>query len=1086
MKKIFILLALCALTIVANAGNYNYKCGITSVEYDDSQNQETKHIFVLTIQQTAKNTSGYSNTTTYDATLKLTVTSDDGTLEGTYSSEGFVGTGTTYDKNYIVTTKSPTNLNVVGYNERYLNTSKNSTFTINKEEGENTYSISSGVLYFVDSQLNPKNYYTYNYNYDATDMNNPDVAQVPFVFGYDGEYHEEVYNYDMTVNGISVIRDDSDYEATRYFLTLSCTGVNREDNTSRNYEVQLAIYPSSESIVGTFATQGGSLLYASYSYVKDLKTGKTRYLANDSISSIQIKSKGENQYSFYGGTLTCTDIDANYSAVYGKKRIEAVHYYHFSDNDGAGIPFGYDESQTAFNLTPSKVTVEEESDGYILTVTASDGSASYTVTLDILSEQLEGSYTLSGGTLSGWSKVERGSSTFYVASGSTITITSKGNYTYTISGNLICEDNRSFTLSAFDFQYGNSGGSGSGEGGEGGSTTTNTYNVTADTVKIQDLSTDKYNYFVTVNAHTSTGEYEIAFDVWPLANSTVGSFNASDKTIGYVSSFVHKTKANGSAVNMWYSPEENSPISLSIVSNGDGTCTLSGSITAVRNNVAYTYVIAPYTWNYSAEEVDPEPQDPYRFEPIVATTINFVGDVVSFRDRDTYIEVTLNEMANESYDWIELRLMSDTMDMPAGNYIINDSYAAGTLTASKGYIGGNDDPSYVAIRADKENWGQYTPYYLASGTINVSFNAKGDTIFVTGTALSHNGTTVNINVKSYNMLYVDETPKEPEFVTLQIDTAYVTYRSDLSDSINNQFVYAFDFNYGEDYPEVIATVVMSKPMEYVAGTYSLADGSLSELFMAQDQADYEMYIYGVNPYDFTGATLTITPAENGQWTFTMHMEDAIGSTYDFSFTQNPEIALYPQPTVDPAEQPYTDEMKEKASITIVLDTLFWNAKSVDKEGVIDIYLTQLEADINGLRAYIQLGMFADVAYPAAGTYPVNGTGENGTFNASYGRFESTLFPCYVTLMDGDGYAHAVWYLMSGDITLSYENGQPVLSGVCTSYYGSTITFTYKPKATGFEEVESENAARSKKILHEGLIYILRGDKKYSIMGQEVR
>ena len=1084
MKKIFILLALCALTMSSEAAFRRYLCGITELTVDTLQSA-TKNQYTVTFEQKCKNTAEYDKPTTfYTSTVKLVLNSDDRTLDGVYTTAGASTTSVSANVN-------DQTINLIsseftsGSTSRLLRKDSISTFTIEKVD-ETHYAITSGLLYFSKRLDQTTDTWAYQYCYDADEILTEGISPKPYVFGYDGEYHEEVYNYDMTVNGISVIRDDSDYDAIRYFLTLSCTGVNREDNTSRNYEVQLAIYPSSESIVGTFATQGGSLLYASYSYVKDLKTGKTRYLANDSISSIQIKSKGENQYSFYGGTLTCTDIDANYSAVYGKKRIEAVHYYHFSDNDGAGIPFGYDESQTDFNLTPSKVTVEEESDGYILTVTASDGSASYTVTLDILSEQLEGSYTLSGGTLSEWSKVERGSSTFYVASGSTITITSKGNYTYTISGNLICEDNMSFTLSAFDFQYGNSGGSGSGEGGEGGSTTTNTYNVTADTVKIQDLSTDKYNYFVTVNAHTSTGEYEIAFDVWPLANSTVGSFNASDKTIGYVSSFVHKTKSNGSAVNMWYYPEENSPISLSIVSNGDGTCTLSGSITAVRNNVAYTYVIAPYTWNYSAEAVDPEPQDPYRFEPIVATTINFVGDVVSFRDRDTYIEVTLNEMANETYDWIELRLLSDTMDMPAGNYIINDSYAAGTLTASKGYIGGNDDPSYVAIRADKENWGQYTPYYLASGTINVSFNAKGDTIFVTGTAHSHNGTTVNINVKSYNMLYVDETPKEPEFVTLQIDTAYVTYRSDLSDSINNQYVYAFDFNYGEDYPEVIATVVMSKPMEYVAGTYSLADGSLSGLLLAQDQEDYDMYIYGVPAYDFTVATLTIAPAENGQWTFTMHLEDAIGSTYDFSFTQNPEIALYPQPTVDPAEQPYTDEMKEKASITIVLDTLVWDAKTVDKDGVIDIYLTQLEADINGLRAYIQLGMFADVAYPAAGTYPVNGTGENGTFNASYGRFESTLFPCYVTLMDGDGYAHAVWYLMSGDITLSYENGQPVLSGVCTSYYGSTITFTYKPKATGFEEVESENAARSKKILHEGLIYILRGNKKYSIMGQELR
>ena len=48
---------------------------------------------------------------------------------------------------------------------------------------------------------------------------------------------------------------------------------------------------------------------------------------------------------------------------------------------------------------------------------------------------------------------------------------------------------------------------------------------------------------------------------------------------------------------------------------------------------------------------------------------------VTRKRREKKLTDALNEMANETYDWIELRLMSDTMEMPAGNYIINDSYA---------------------------------------------------------------------------------------------------------------------------------------------------------------------------------------------------------------------------------------------------------------------------------------------------------------------------------------------------------------------------------------------------------------------------
>ena len=615
------------------------------------------------------------------------------------------------------------------------------------------------------------------------------------------------------------------------------------------------------------------------------------------------------------------------------------------------------------------------------------------------------------------------------------------------------------------------------------------YNVTATKVTIQDLTTDKNNLFVLVDAATSSGEYEIAFDLWPATRSAIGTFSAEDKTVGYVSSYVHKTKANGSAVNMWYYPEENAPISLSIVQKDETTCTLSGLITATRNGTAYTYVIAPYDFAYAEGPVDPEPEkDPYRFEPTEQTTVDFVADVVNFRDRETYIEVTLNEMEHETYDWIELRLLSDTMDMPAGHYTIDSTYAAGTITASKGYLGSTygDDPSYVAIRADKESWGQYTPYYLASGSLSVSYNAKGDTILIAGTATSHNGSTINVNAKSYNMLYVEEEdPKEPEHVTLAIDTVMITYLSNLSDSAKNIFVYTFSFSQNDDYPQVLTDVILTQPMELVAGTYSLANGTIDGLILSQNQDDFEMNIMGGGAYDFTLATLTLAPANNGRWTYSMHMEDAIGSTYDFTLTQTPHIVLYPEPEVDPKEQPYTDEQKEATILSIALDTLMWDAKSVDKDGVIDIHMLQREADVNGLRAYVHLGMYTEVAYPAAGTYPVNGTEENGTFSASLGRYGSVLIPCYVALMDAAGYAHAIWYIVSGDITLSYEGEEPILSGVCTSYYGSTIQFSYRPAEQGIEDVRRSDVPCTK-ILRDGQIYLMYGGRMYDVQGRPAR
>lgn len=622
------------------------------------------------------------------------------------------------------------------------------------------------------------------------------------------------------------------------------------------------------------------------------------------------------------------------------------------------------------------------------------------------------------------------------------------------------------------------------------------FNLTATKVSIEDVTVDKDNFFVVVEASTTTGEYEVAFDIWPGKQSPVGSFTAADRTISYVSSYVHKVRANGSAVNMWYYPESDAAISLTITSNGDGTCTLSGSIEATRNEVTYTYVIAPYDFEYDAQDV-PEPQeDPYRFEPTEATTIQFSADVVNFRQRDGYIEITLNEIANETYDWLELRLLSDELVWPAGTYTIDSSHVAGSLTASKGYLGSvkGDDPCYFAIRADKESWGQYTPYYLQSGTVQVSYNAIGDTIIVSGSAQSYNGSTVQFNARSYNMLFVPEDqPRQPEFVTLDIDTVLITYQSDMSDSTGGEFYYTFNFfSQGGDYPNVLVDMVLNQPMALTAGTYTLADNRLIGLNLFQNQSDFNTVFFGGEPYVFATAALTLSDLQDGKWQYSMLITDTIGSEYRFDFAQDPHIVHYPIPVDSTAikDKPYADEQKVAADITVVLDSLLWDAKTVGNDGILDIYLTQQTADVNGLRAYIHLGMYTDTEYPEAGEYPVDGSELPGSFSASLGRFGNVLIPCYMMLVDNDGWAHAVWYFVGGTIGINYDSqGAPVLLGKCVTYFGSTITFTYPNIPQGTENAAvsgQQSAAGSRKILHDGQLLIIRDGKTYDIHGLPLR
>ncbi len=617
------------------------------------------------------------------------------------------------------------------------------------------------------------------------------------------------------------------------------------------------------------------------------------------------------------------------------------------------------------------------------------------------------------------------------------------------------------------------------------------FDVVASKVTIMDLTVDKDNFFVIVEAATSSGEYEIAFDLWPNTHSAIGSFDATDKTIGYVSSYVHKVMANGSAVNMWYYPNDYSPISLSIISNGDKTCTLSGSIQAERNGTAYTYNIAPFVFDYYEDGEVIVPQDePYRFEPVEATDFDFVADVINYREREGYIEVTLNEMANETYNWVDLRWLSDKMPMDAGVYTIDNSGKTGTLTASAGYLGSvkGDDPCYVAIRGDIEFWGQYTPYYLMSGSLTVSYNAKGDTVTIAGDVVSFNGSNIHIMAKGYNMFYEPEVPpRDPEDVNLAVDNVAISYLSEESDSLAGNYHYAMDFTAGDDFPYVLVDVVMSKPMELVEGTYTLAEGTLLNLNMFQNQSDFNEAFFGGTPYEFETAALTLTKANDKAWNFSMLITDVIGSKYHFSLTQVPNIVLYPQPedTTSLKDQPYMDEQKEVSTVTIELDSIEWITSSVAKDGILDIVLTQHNADINGLRAYVHLGMFTDVEYPDAGVYAISDTEENGTFNASLGRYGNTLFPCYAVLLDDYGWAQAVWYLVEGDIQISYtDDNKPLISGVCQTYFGSTVNFSYSPLSTGVELPEASDAFSGyRKIFRDGQVLIQKNGKTYTIMGQ---
>lgn len=412
------------------------------------------------------------------------------------------------------------------------------------------------------------------------------------------------------------------------------------------------------------------------------------------------------------------------------------------------------------------------------------------------------------------------------------------------------------------------------------------YNLTASKVEIANLTVDKPNFYLDITASTSQATYHVLLDVWPKTESVIGSFSAQDGTIDYYNSGLNKDNGNQ------YFCEEDSEITLTITQISEDTCELSATVQAARKGTSYTYVIAPFRFEYQSGDVPPDPtEDPYRFEPKDKLSQAFNGQIVTVkdnRDKTGWINITLNDSLDQQWDWVELDLVVDSFAMPVGTFSFSADSAEGTFIASPGYRNRNDYPSYIALR--EGDWGQYTPYYIQSGNLTFSLNEKGDTVYVTGSVTSQHGSTFTVNVTSYNEFYYEPFPPKPqEEKQLTMDSVVITYVGAFDLESGRFYDYEFNFSYLEDYPNLIFNLMLPTENRLTEGTYTLESGMVYSPLFFQNQSDFNDYFfYGVN-YNFTNIEVTLTKQQNGVWLYSVDMRTDVGSHYYFRLEQDPHL-----------------------------------------------------------------------------------------------------------------------------------------------------------------------------------------------------
>ena len=116
-----------------------------------------------------------------------------------------------------------------------------------------------------------------------------------------------------------------------------------------------------------------------------------------------------------------------------------------------------------------------------------------------------------------------------------------------------------------------------------------------------------------------------------------------------------------------------------------------------------------------------------------------------------------------------------------------------------------------------------------------------------------------------------------------------------------------------------------------------------------------------------------------------------------------------------------------------------------------------------------------------GNYKITSTLQNGTFCYSVGGDDQYDYGSYMaTDYDSEGYYTSAYYIIAGDITIGSKNNYTVK---VVSANGTDINVTY----AGTQDVEIvPSEIKASKILRNGQIFILRGEKVYTLQGQEVR
>lgn len=316
-------------------------------------------------------------------------------------------------------------------------------------------------------------------------------------------------------------------------------------------------------------------------------------------------------------------------------------------------------------------------------------------------------------------------------------------------------------------------------------------------------------------------------------------------------------------------------------------------------------------------------------------------------------------------------------------------------------------------------------------------------------------------------------------------------------SWEGHYDYYFSFANTDDdffFPMIFFDLYLPTSEGLLEGTYKMSEGTVDpNLMIMANYNDYVTYYYGYLAYEWADATITLTRGEGqDEWTVDFSVTTVDDFTFSFTYTGTftvEEDDFDPNDQQDPeVEYTYDYEPDTQSKFDIVFQTPDCSDAFVDEYKLYDIFLEHTDVLDNGRFFEGRLYLVTDEHRPHADLYPVNDSGAYNTFLASQGCPEGSSkdTPCFIRTAD-DVYVYDSWYIVAGQIALSYNAaGEVVLEGNVETYKGTQVHFTTS-NATGINSVLADGQTpATSKFITDGRVYVNGGHCLYTTAGQRVK